>query len=112
MDGAAQCDRSLYYPEIPVLKQVAQVAEVDHGRVIAAGSLVMAPVNPDRKAGKIIVPSYGGEDNPALELVPGCLRGAIQAIALPDDGDDNPALAIVPGCLRGALHGHRSRLSR
>ena len=31
---AAQCDWTFYYPDIPVLQQVAQAAEADHSRVI------------------------------------------------------------------------------
>jgi len=74
---AAQCDWSLYYPEIPVLKQIAQAAEVNHSRVIGAGRLVIAPADQARRAGLTIIRAYRGESDPVLALVPGCLPAAL-----------------------------------
>ncbi len=74
---SAQCDWSLYYPEIPVLKQVAQAAEVNRSRVIGAGRLVIAPADLARRAGLTIIRAYRGEGDPVLALVPGCLPATL-----------------------------------
>ncbi len=77
---SAQCDWSLYYPEIPVLKQVAKAAEADHSRVIGAGHLVIAPAEQARRAGVSIIRVYRGEGDPALVMdprYPGCLPAAL-----------------------------------
>ena len=98
---SAQCDWPLYYPEIPVLSDIARASKLNHSRVIGAGRLTLATLDEAEKK-NLVVLGGGHECEDCLASLPWFVRAELQPIVRALHYVE-PVLAMVPGCLPANL---------